>query len=237
MEKRAAAHGLVIRKGDHGYGLFNAQGKQVGSADFLFGLDLVLSSHFEEPSAPTEQDTLYEQFGAAMEKFGFGESDLDDIRKARLILCQLAHGDSPFERSTVDVMCGDERCIKPQHLRWAPIRSLDAVDADLAALTKVIENASSLDELLQAFQAVDGVVGDALETYKPDALTPRRSKEVPTFGGQRPADDVGVISWDEHRLLVNNGSGWEIIDRAKWQGLPPEARAMVEGWTSGQSQH
>jgi hypothetical protein len=50
MEKRAAAHGLVIRKGDYGYGLFNAQGEEVGSADFLFGLELVLSSFFEKPN-------------------------------------------------------------------------------------------------------------------------------------------------------------------------------------------
>ena len=37
MEKRAAVHDLAIRKGDDGYGLFNAQGEQVGSAEFLFG--------------------------------------------------------------------------------------------------------------------------------------------------------------------------------------------------------
>jgi hypothetical protein len=237
LEKRAAAHGLEIRQGDHGYGLFNAQGKRVGGAEFLFGLDIVLSTFFEEPSAPAEQDFTDEQFAAAMEKLGFGESDLDDIRKARLIICQLAHGDSPFERSTVDITCDNERCVNPKHLKWAPIRSIDAVVADLDALTEATESASNLDELLETLQAFESVLADALETYKPDALTPRRSKEVPTFGGQRPADDVGVISWDEHRLLVSNGSGLEIIDRAKWQGLPPETRAMVESWTSGQPQH
>ena len=240
MEKRAAAHDLTIQKGDDGYSLLNTQGMEVGSAKFLFGLDLVLSSFFEKPSATIEQNMkpedfwkniTDEQFDAAVKKFGFSESDLHDIRKARFIICQLAHGDSPFERSTVDVTCDNERCVSPKHLKWAPIRSIDAVVADLDALTEATENASNLDELLETLQAFESVLADALETYKPDALTPRRSKEVPTFGGQRPADDVGVISWDEHRLLVSNGSGWEIIDRAKWQGLPPEARPMVEGWT------
>ena len=162
-----------------------------------------------------------EQFDAAVKKFGFSELDLHDIRKARFIICQLAHGDLPIERSTVDVTCDNERCVSPKHLKWAPIRSIDAVVADLDALTEATENASNLLYDLKLFRHSKSVLADALETYKPDALTPRRSKEVPTFGGQRPADDVGVISWDEHRLLVSNGSGWEIIDRAKWAGLSP----------------
>ena len=98
MEKRAAAHDLTIQKGDDGYSLLNRQGTEVGSAKFLFGLDLVLSSFFEKPSVTTEQNMnpedfwkniTDEQFNAAVKKLGFSESDLDDIRKARLITCSV----------------------------------------------------------------------------------------------------------------------------------------------------
>jgi hypothetical protein len=176
-----------------------------------------------------------EQFNAAVKKFGFSEADLDNIRKARLIICQLAHGDSPFKHSTVDVTCGGKRCVDPKHLKWAPVRSIEEVNNELSDLLDVMAGASNLDEMLQAVLAFENAVADALRTHnKLDTLPLRPCKSWPTFGGEPPADAVGVLSWDERRLLVDPGAGWEIIDRAKWQGLTPEARAMVECWSQPQ---
>ena len=45
------------------------------------------------------------------------------------------------------------------------------------------------------------------------------------------------MSWDEHRLLVDSSTGYQIVNRAEWRGLPPEERAMQEDWDWGQSDH
>ncbi len=41
---------------------------------------------------------------------------------------------------------------------------------------------------------------------------------LPTFGGDDPADTVGIWSWDEDSFLVgDNGANLEIVDRAEWK--------------------
>ena len=66
-----------------------------------------------------------DQFNAVVDKFGFSEEDLDDISTGRIIVCELAHGPSPYEHSYVDVTCGGEDCVDPKHLRWARLPSFE----------------------------------------------------------------------------------------------------------------
>jgi hypothetical protein len=172
-----------------------------------------------------------DQFNAVVDKFGFSEEDLDDISTARIIVCELAHGPSPYEHSYVDVTCGGEDCVDPKHLRWARLPSLER-------LMESIHNATDLDELLRAFRELQRALEGALQKYGAVAPKPgERHTPPPTFGGRRPADAVGVMSWDEHRLLVDSSTGCQIVNRAEWRGLPPEERAMLEGWSWGRSDH
>ncbi len=40
--------------------------------------------------------------------------------------------------------------------------------------------------------------------------------ELPTFGGDEPADTMSIWSWDETRLIVGEGE-FEIINRSDWK--------------------
>ena len=44
--------------------------------------------------------------------------------------------------------------------------------------------------------------------------------DLPTFGGVEPRDTIEIYSWDEDRLLLNGGCGWEIVGRdvGRWPG-------------------
>lgn len=41
-------------------------------------------------------------------------------------------------------------------------------------------------------------------------------EDLPTFGGEAPADTRGVWSWDEAGLLVGDGGDWRILPRQGW---------------------
>ena len=83
---------------------------------------------------------------------------------------------------------------------------------DLICARKVLEllgedvnlPANSLEELIELIRADHD---DAIDM-----------SSLPTFGGETPADTMGVWSWDRHRLLVGEGlQDLRIIDRHAWQ--------------------
>ena len=125
----------------------------------------------------------------------------------------------------------------PDHLKWVELPPIEQANDELDDLVDTVENASNLDELLHALQAFERALDLAIQAYGLDDLKPRRRKPLPTFGGQPPTDALGVVSWDKHRLLLSSGTDWQIVNRAEWRGWPAETRAMLEGWSSGQSQH
>lgn len=81
----------------------------------------------------------------------------------------------------------------------------------------------------------------------------RELTDLPTFGGE-PVDRLGVFSWDETSLLIQDETGWEIVQRGDettvfrcgdgstccpdcWPRVYPETKEPVYGWTDGECDH
>lgn len=79
-----------------------------------------------------------------------------------------------------------------------------------------VSSATSLDDLLDRINECDQALSDREANPTGTRVTDVVDMtSLPTFGGQEPADTIGVWSWDESRLLVGEGN-LEIVDRADW---------------------
>jgi hypothetical protein len=75
---------------------------------------------------------------------------------------------------------------------------------------KLIDNSSSLENLLENLNSIQSEIGDELTI---DQVVDCAS--FPTFGGVDPNNTKEVWSWDESNVLVADGSAWSIEPRCE----------------------
>ena len=84
---------------------------------------------------------------------------------------------------------------------------------------RAVLTAESLEDLLEALGECEREAARARDEGECDEGEPTDSRhgydlsELPTFGGPYPADTSGIYSWDPTRLLVADGSAWELVER------------------------
>jgi len=86
----------------------------------------------------------------------------------------------------------------------------------------MIMEAESLVDLCKALNDMeDAFRQESTDTGQPACvlagITEEELCELPTFGGEEPADTQGIFSWDETRYLVNSDAGqrpdWVLVNR------------------------
>ena len=96
-----------------------------------------------------------------------------------------------------------------EDIRWWQ-REIDAYDQELERLQRYGQGLSSLDELMEYLQESE-VAG---WHWNQD---PVKWDEMPSFGGDAPAETMECWSWDEDRVLVGiNAHDLQIMTRQEW---------------------
>ncbi len=91
-------------------------------------------------------------------------------------------------------------------------------------LARAVEQAKSLSELRDCLAALDAEIRGLIDagTLPPDARTDdyTDTSSLPVFGGEEPADTMGLFSWDKDSVLyignAKDGTGWIIEPRGEY---------------------
>ena len=89
-------------------------------------------------------------------------------------------------------------------------------------LTPAILTARNLSDLVEALRQTR-----ALSPEDQDAID---WSELPTFGGEEPADTQGVWSWDEDSVLIGScADDLKVVDRSESPPKRPGRKPLAEG--------
>jgi len=88
-------------------------------------------------------------------------------------------------------------------------------------MKNLIDAVTTLEELLSAIMTAYATINDKPGEYRDIDSALREEyqihlEELPTFGGEEPADTCDIYSWDENRYMINEGNGFKFVSREEW---------------------